>query len=293
MQPYILFSLLAAFFFAFSSLTNKFVSRHKISDSWTLLFYYYLSILPFLFLIPLFFDVTIPTSGWVYLFLYALTFFIGNIFFTLAIYKLDASTFAPFLQIQAAFIALLAFLFLGERFPAQNYLLILMMLVGSMLVSVDERMSIKTYFKLGILLILFQQFFHALSNLFAGFALRDMNAFTFIFWGDLLAVACVFLIVPFVGFSRLKVSFSQVKPLFLMGFFATIGATALFTAFKTNLTISSALSLLTSPIVLMVTIIASIFKPNLLEHHTVKVYIIRAVGVALILVSAVKLSIGN
>jgi len=44
-------------------------------------------------------------------------FTLGNLFFVNAIYKMDASTFAPFFQLQSAFIAIIAFVFLGERFP--------------------------------------------------------------------------------------------------------------------------------------------------------------------------------
>jgi drug/metabolite transporter (DMT)-like permease len=188
----------------------------------------------------------VPSSGWIYLVLYALVFFIGNIFFTTAIYKLDASTFSPFMQLQSAFIAIFAYIFLGERFSSISYLFIFLMIIGAILVSFDEKMSLKSFFKIAILLIVFQQIFHALSNLFAGFALKDMNSFTFIFWGDLMAICLIVFVIPFIGFSKLKISFSQVKPLLLSGFFSTVGATSLFTAFMTNLTVSSVLSLLTS-----------------------------------------------
>jgi len=164
------------------------------------------------------------------------------------------------------------------------------MIIGAVLVSFDEKMSLKSFFKLGILLIILQQVFHALSNLFAGFALKDMSSFTFIFWGDLIATCLIVFIIPFIGLSKLKVPFSQVKPLMLSGFLSTVGAASIFTAFMTNLTISSVLSLLTSPIVFIVTIIASIFRPNLLEHHPLKVYLIRGLGIALILFSAIFLA---
>lgn len=293
MQTYIIFATLAAFAFSFSSLINKFTSKHKISNHWVLLFYYYIALVPFLFLIPAFFKVSFPNSGWLYIFLYASAFFTGNIFFTKAIYQIDASTFAPFYQLQSAFVAILAFVFLSERFPTSNYIFISLMLVGSILVSLDEKMTIKSYFRLAILLIISQQFLHAFANLFAGFALKSMNSFTFIFWGDLIAASFALLLIPFVGLQKLRVSFNQIKPLFLSGFFSIVGATSLFTAFLTNLTISSALSLLTSPIVLVLTILASIFKPNLLERHTKKVYLIRTLGVVLILIAAIKLSVGK
>jgi len=167
------------------------------------------------------------------------------------------------------------------------------MIVGSILVTIDEKMSIKTYFKIGTALIILQQIFHAFSNLFAGFALKNMDSFTFIFWGDLLGSLMVVLTTPLLGKVRLRVSLSQIKPLVFAGFFSLVGATSLFIAYKTNVTVSSAISLLTSPIIFIVTATASRFKPELLEHHTRNVYIVRGLGVFLILIAALKLSIGN
>jgi len=291
MQPYVFFSILAAISFALSTLIIKFTSKHRISNSWVLLFYYYLGLVPSLFLIPLIFKVDFPEGGWVFVVLYAFAFFLGSIFFTKALYRLDASTIAPFYHLQSLFIIILAFFFLNERFSFEKYLFGIMMIIGSLFITLDEKMNIKTYFKIGVLLIVMQQFFHAISNIFAGFALKQMNSFTFIFWGDLVAVSFVFLLIPFVGASKFKVSFNQIKPLLISGFFSTIGATSLFTAFMFNITISSILSLLASPIVFVLAVIASIVKPNLLEHHSLRVYIVRGIGFFLILFGAINLSV--
>ncbi len=290
MSSYIFFSLLAATSFALSSVIYKFTSKHKIQNNWVLLFYYYMGYLPSIFLIPIFFRVTIPTSGLIFVLLYAITFFCGTIFLTKAIYQLDVSTIAPFYQLQSAFIAILAYVFLSERFPAANYFFITLMLFGAVLVTIDERMNLKNFFQISVGFIILQQFSHAVSNLFGGFALKYMNSFTLIFWGDLIAAGFALTLLPVLGFSKFRVSFKQIRPLFISGFFATVGATSLFTAFASNLTISSALSLLTSPIVLFLTIVASIFRPKLLEHHTRRVYIVRAIGVLMILIGALQLS---
>ncbi len=292
MPSYIIFSFLAATLFALSNLTNKFASKHKISNPWVMFFYSCIAFIPSLIIIPLFFDVSIPTTGWQYIFLFSLFFFTGHIFFISALYKLDASTFAPFFQLQSVFVLILAFLFLGERFPAQSYIYILIMIVGSILVSLDEKISLKSYFRLAILLIISMQFFHAISNLFVGFALKSMNSFTAIFWGDITTIFLALLTIPFIKVKNLKtITFPKFKPLIFAGFFSVFGAASLFSAFQTNITISSVIALLTSPLVLAFSIIISIIKPNFLEQHTTKVYIIRSIGVLLILIGAIKLSI--
>src|SRR3989344_3421365 len=171
MPSYILLSFLAAVSFAIAAIFNKFASKHAIKERWSLLFYYYLTFTPFLLLIPFFTKIQIPSDNWLTLFLYSVFFFLGNICFFTAIFKTDASVFAPFFQLQAAFVAVLAFLFLGERFSLANYLWISLILAGAIIVSLDERMTLKTFFQKYILLIVLWQLFHAISNLYAGFAL--------------------------------------------------------------------------------------------------------------------------
>ena len=198
-----------------------------------------------------------------------------------------------FSNFKPAFITILAFLFLGERFPLSNYLWIGLILVGAILVSLDERMTVKTFFRKTILLIILMQFFHALSNLYAGFALKTMDFWNLTFWSTIISTLLILVLVPPLARFKLKVSFTQLKPLFAVNFFSFIGATSLFAAFQTNLTISSAISLLTAPIVLFISILLSKFQPEFLEHHSGKVYLIRPIGVILILFGAIKISLGG
>jgi drug/metabolite transporter (DMT)-like permease len=292
MPTYILLSFLAAISFALAGVCNKLTSKYAIRQRWPFLFYYYITFIPFVFLIPLVSQLQVPSGNWSTLFFYSLFFFLGNICFFTAIFKTDTSVFAPFFQLQAAFIAILAFLFLGERFPTENYFWIIFILIGAVLVSLDEKMSVKTFFQKAIFLIILMQFFHALSNLFAGFALKAMDFWNLTFWSTIVSTLLILVSVPPLAKFELKVSFNQLRLLFLVNFFSFIGATSLFAAFETNLTISSVISLLTSPIVLFISIFLSKFRPEFLEHHTGRVYLVRATGVIIILFSALKISLG-
>ena len=273
-----------------SSLVAKFVSKHHIDNPWSLLFYSELTFIPFLLLLPCLFPVVLPQRGWPYIVCYSAAFFVGQALFIKAIYQVDASTFAPFYQLQAAFIAVLASVFLGERLSFLKYVCILLMVAGAVVVTFDERLNIRSFLRLATILIVGQQFFHAISNLFAGFALRAMNSFTFLFWGDLTVSLLAISAAPLVGLKHFKVSASQIKPLFVSGLFSVTGAALLFTAFETNVTVTSALALLTAPMVLLLTCLSSTFRPELLEHHSPPIYALRAAGLALILVGALGLS---
>lgn len=76
----------------------------------------------------------------------------------------------------------------------------------------------------------------------------------------------------------------------ISGFFTVSSLALLFTAFQNNLTISLVISNFLVPIiVLALTFLASAFKPNLLEHHRPQIYLVRTIGVSLILAGALKL----
>lgn len=293
MPTYIIFSFLAATGFALSGVVSKLASKHSLSDPRKFLFYYYLTSCPFVLLFPLFFKISLPSSGWLFIFLNSLAFFLGNIFFVKAIYKLDVSTFAPFFQWQSALIAIIAFVFLGERFPLENYFYIFLMLLGSILVSLDEKMHLKTYLQIATVWIVIQQIFHALSGVFGSLAIKSVDPFSFVYWGNLVSFIFPLTISALAGPSNLKTQFVKIKPFFFSGFFSVVGATFLFVAYQTNLTISSAISLLTAPIVLIVSILLSRFRPEFLEHHTAKVYLMRALGVGIILFGALRISLGG
>lgn len=288
-MSYIFLSLFAAVAFALANLIQKFTSKHAIGNFWVLGFYLYATTIPFVLIIPLLFDIKMPTvSIWPFIILYAAAHFADRFFFAAAIYRLDASSFTPFFQLQSAFIALFAYLFLSENFSPIQYVFIALMVIGAILVSFNEQLRLRAFFTLATVLIVTQQFLHAASNIFAGFAVRAIDAFSFLFWGELVIFAFSFLLIPVLR-SKLLLPKSQLKPLFLAGFFSIAGALALFTAFQTNVTISSALALLTSPIVFVLTFFSSIFKPNLLEHHPPRVYLVRAIGVGLVLIGALNL----
>jgi drug/metabolite transporter (DMT)-like permease len=202
---------------------------------------------------------------------------LGNLCFFTAIFQADVSVFTPFFQLQAALIGILAFIFLGERFPLNNYFWIVLILFGAILISLDEKMNIKSFFQRSISLIILMQLFHAGANLLAGFILKSMNSWNLTFWSTITSQIIVFLTVPFLAKFKLKVTIRQLSPLFISNFFAFFGVISLFTAFQTNLTISSVISLLSAPIVLFISIILSRFFPEFLEHHAKKVYLARTI----------------
>lgn len=292
MPLYAVLSFIAASCFATSGVIEKFASKHVITNRWQLLFWYYVTFIPFVLIIPLIAHIAIPETAqqWLYIALYSSLFLLGNICFFTAIFQTDASVFSPLFQLQAAFLAILSYVFLGERFAGHNYFWMVLMVAGAMLVSMDEHFTIRTFFRRSILLVIAMQFFHAGSNVFAGFLLRHFNFWNVMWWTTMASTILVFLFTFFANKLQVKVSWRQLRPMVLTNAVTFVGAAALFRAFAENVTLSGAISLLSGPITFIITLVASKVKPELLEHHTGLVYGIRGVGILLTVAGAYFIS---
>ena len=132
----------------------------------------------------------------------------------------------------------------------------------------------------------------SVSNLGAGIAVRNTTYWNVVFWTGVLNYVFIAL---FIALKRppLSFPFKKLSPLLMSGVFQFTGSISALFAFQQNLTISSVLVMLASPIVFIVTVFSSRFFPQLLEHHTPKVYAIRGAGLLIILIAAVSLSLNK
>jgi drug/metabolite transporter (DMT)-like permease len=292
MLNYFTLSSLAAFIFAIGMLFNKFVAKHKVKERDSLMTYFMISLFLFSLVLFPFIDKSILSlTALQPVLVIVFSYLIGYYFFYTGIGQVDASVFAPLVQLQVGFVAIWAFLFLGERFPIQSYFWILFLLLGAILVSFNEKMNLKAFLTPGIFFILGSTFCHSISSLFAGYALRQLGPLQILFWEYFLVGI---LVLPFIAKTKPKLTYplKDVWPLLVATFLGGIGTIFLLKAFKENLTISIAISMMTAPIVFLGTVIASRFKPKLLEYHPRRVYLVRAIGLVLILFAAFRLSVG-
>jgi drug/metabolite transporter (DMT)-like permease len=289
---YIFWALLAAVCFALSQVINKLLSKHTINNKDSLMAYFMLTTFSFdLFLLP-FVPWTLPNLEVIkLLIIITAAFLLGYYCFFAGIFDADASTFAPLFQMQAGLVGLLAFLFLGERFPLQNYAWMALLLGGAILVSFTEKMTPKSFLRKGIVMILLMQVCHAFSNLYVGYALKQISPVQILFWENIL-IGLIFVVFTLWKKPRLKYKRSHIMPMFVSSYIVGIGVISLFKAFSQNLTLSSIIGLSSAPIVFLISLIASRFSPTFLEHHPLKVYVVRGIGLLIILFGAYKIVTG-
>lgn len=262
-------------------------SKHAITSRNALIFYFFLLSLAFVPLLPLFTTIQNPLPALGPLLLFCVTFFAGYFFTFTVIFRYDISVLQPFFHFQSIGSVGLAFLVLGEMFPPVTYLWIILIIVGGMLVGLDERLQPRALFSPSFGLFLLGIFCFAISDIFAAQVLNHLDVYNLKFWSSPIVLAiAAFVVPPRSG----RPTINQLRPLFISTFFAFVATLLLFQAFSYNVTVSQPLAMFGSAFTLIIAAALSRFKPNLLEHHPPRIYAVRGLGIVIMLTAAIMLA---
>ena len=287
---YVLLALGAALCFSLNAVSSKIAATHAVRDRNTLVYLSFLLQLvfvPFLLLLSPLQDPR-PVAG--LLVAFALTFYVGNFCILTALYRYDVSVFHPFFHFQTIFSVGLAYLLLGERFPAQTYLWIAGIIVGGLLVGMDERFRPHALFSRAFLVFLAGIFAYALSDIIAKKTLAVLDVWNLRLWSALLIFGIAAVHLRLRGVVQPVVR-AQRRPVVVAVFFGFVASLFLFQAFSYNITVSQPLAMFGSLFTLLISFGLSRFRPGFLEHVSRRTYAVRAVGVLLMLSSAILLSL--
>lgn len=286
MNLYLLAALLSGVFYSINGVLYKISNKHSIRDPLRLLFYIYLLQLPLSLLILPFVKVSFI---WQYLppvLFFNLSFFIGSIFVAFSVVHLDASVFMPLFNLQVILTGLLAYVVLGERYSMISYLFMIVIVLGGVLVSAEEKFRLKV--SKPLILLLIGLAFYSLSDIFGGIAVRKLGVLNLRFWSSIFLFLLAILLVPFFKIKE-KISPSKIVPPFFVGFFGFLGLIFLSLGFIYSVSLSQALGRLSSVYSLILIIVLAKYKGEFLEKQTRKVYITRFVGCLVMVVAALGL----
>lgn len=289
LPPFVLFSLTAAFFFSLTGITAKLNTKYLFKDPPTLIVYLSLVSLVFLPFFPLLVTIKDPRPAFSLLALFSLTFFLASILMYFALFQLDASVFQPLFHLQTLFTTTLAFFLLGETFKPATYLWIGIIIAGGLLVGYDEHLKFRGLWKKPVFLLLTALMFFALSDIFAKKTMVFLNFWNFRFWSLLVLALLSLLLLPLIK-DRQKIGAQQLGPTVLLSFFGLTASIFLFRAYTDNVTISQALGMFGSLFTVVIAAFLSRFKPDFLENHPPKVYLLRGGGVLLMLLGAMLIT---
>ena len=164
-----------------------------------------------------------------------------------------------------------------------------LVVIAGMFATMDEKFSLKSFFTKNIGLGFVLTIVLAVQNIFVNKAIANNDYWTEILWMGIFAssFSFIFLFPKFkkdVFSSKLSDYFGVIA----LSFFGTFGDMAAYKAFSGNVGTSSII--ISLPISMIFVFLLSFLKPDLLEKHSIKVYLIRFISAGIMIWGALKLS---
>jgi uncharacterized membrane protein len=209
-EVWFFYALTSAVFFGFTTIIDKLMLEKRLSS-----FSYFVSYVPSAWVFSICVLIFLPTN--VFSLPYAIAFVaglisaVGYFIYVLSIRKEEASRIAALTSLAPAFVAVLALFLVNEIFSAQSYIGIILMILGSALISY-KRKQVKKIIPVSLILILIAtNFAYSLDQTFSKISLDQIS-----FWPFLMMFMFGRFAVAFPGLGMYSVRrkfFSEVKKL--------------------------------------------------------------------------------
>lgn len=286
-MSFILFAWIATFLYGVEVFVGKIASKYAIKNPWMYNFFWSLLIVSLTVPIAIFnhagFPHELPNLLTASLF-YAST----NILYILTMYLLDVSILSPLFNIRTVFAVILAAFLVGEILSPLQYILIGILFVAGIFLTMDEKLSPKSFFKFPILLALVTMLSVALMGVFIKKSIALNGFWETTLWTQVIAQICMLPTIRFFKKDLNKLKPKNLSFLFFISVLGTLGTLAANKATQTNVGITSAI--LSIPVSMFMAMVASIFWPRLLEKHPAKIYLIRLIAAIIMVIAALRLS---
>ncbi|MEX0616652.1 MAG: DMT family transporter [Candidatus Woykebacteria bacterium] len=287
-MPFYLYAWIATISFGFVVVIVKFASKYSISNPW--LFNFLTQLILTLLLIPtaIYYRSFLP-SEWLFLGISSVFNAIWVLMYVFSLYKLDVSVFTPLYNFRVIFAVLFGFFLLGETLALYQLALFCVIIIGGLFVSIDEKLSLKSFFNKSIGLAIVAMLFLVLSNIYAKKTLAVNDVWEVALWTNVITTLFLIPTIPKFRKDIGKLGKKQIPPLVLMGLASVIGTIFVNLAYQINVGVTAIILAIPTSMILAVGI--SIFIPGFLEKHTNKVYAIRFTAAAAMIVAALLISL--
>lgn len=284
---YLIFAWGATILYGFYNVLGKLTTKYAIKNIWLFSFLYGFCSLLFTLPIALYNHVGLPTA-WVNLLLAATFNTLFTVFYALAISKLEVSVIVPLFNFRTAFGVILGSLILKEVIPGIQIVLIVVIIIAGIFSSLDEKLSFKSFFKLPILFGILMALSLALGSIFINKSVADAGYWETNLFIPVISVGLLLFTIPLFRNDIKTVGRKQIGSVAAMSLCLAIGDILANKAYSNNVAISTAI--ISLPISMIIVIALAVFKPNLLEKHTAKIYAIRFTALVIMILCALKIS---
>lgn len=286
-MSFLIFAWTAAILYGLVNVIGKLTSKYAVENVWLFNFLYGLCSL--LFTLPIVFanHVGIP-NAWGNLSLAVLFNILFSFCYTIAIFSMDLSVMGPLFNFRTVFALLLGVLMLHETLSVTQSVLIGLIFLAGIFVSMDERLSIKSFFKKSTLNVLLMSLFLALSSIYINKSVAEIGYWETTLFVPLLSQLAFLTTIPFFWKELPKINEKQIGGVAAMALCLALGNFASIKAYASNVSISTAIEAL--PISMFIVFFLSRVKPDLLEKHSGKIYAIRFTAAFVMIIAALRLS---
>lgn len=286
-MPFYVFAWIGSILYGISALVSKLATKHHIANPWLFTFAWSLFVLIFMIPFALIAGVGFP-HRWDTLFLISIFNALCSILYILALYRLDISILAPLYSFRVPISVFLGILLFNEKLTLFQSILIGCTTFAGMFVSMDERFSFRSFFRKPIWIALGAIATSAIYGATVKNAMAHDGYWEVTLWSTILTQVVLLITVPKFWKELHHISFRKYQGLVLSALFVSIGTIAAYKAYAANVGITSAI--LALPLSMIFVFILSFVAPNLLEKHSLKVYAVRFAAAAVMIVSAIRLS---
>lgn len=287
-MPFYIFAWVASILYGLYSIVAKLIGKYQLKNVYQFSFFITFFSAIVTTIISIANGAQIPIS-WMYVVLAGLLVAIGNILFLSALKKLDVSVISPLFYLRVVMTVGLGYLFLGENLTIRSILLMSLVIIAGMFATMDEKFSIKSFFTKNIGLGIFFMFVLSIQTLFVNRAVAQTDYWTATLWMGILAAgfSLIFLFPKFYKDVRKSKPIDYLGVL-ILSLIGGVGELAAYKAFAGNLGISSIIVSL--PMSMFIVFLFAIWKPSLLERHSIKVYLVRFIAAGVMIWGALSLT---
>lgn len=286
-MPFYVYAWVASFLFGSVAIIGKLTAKYTIPNAYLFNFLWMGFSLLLTIPIALVNRVGFPVY-WPSLILVAIFNAAFGLLYIISLKYLDVSVLVPLLNFRTAFVAILGAVFLGEVLTFSQYLLVSLIFFCGLFVSMDEKLSLRSFFNWEIGMALLCTLSYTLMGLSINRAIAQNGYWTTTLWMAVLSQILLLVTFPFFKKDIGKLNHKQILSVFAMSLALALGILNENRAYQENVVITSIITAL--PISMIMVFILSIFSPKLLEKHTLKVYVIRFAAAALMILAAFRLS---
>jgi drug/metabolite transporter (DMT)-like permease len=287
-MSYIVLAWIATFTYGFETIIIKLSSKYAIKNPW--LFNILWNVLFMVFLVPFYatHSISIPTT-WTSLIVTAVLSAICCVLFMIVTYRLDVSVLSPLYNVKTGLSVLFAALLLGEHMNTYQAMLVGVIIVMGFLVTIDEKTSLKSFFRKDILLAMVFMVLLSLYVVYLKKTIVDIGYWNATIWVAFLNLILLIPTYPKFAHDIKTLTMKQIIPVVIVTCTSTVGYLISNRAYEVNVGISSVI--MTFPASMVMAFVLAVLWPKLMERHSMKIYAMRFAATAVMFVCAMQLSL--